>query len=124
MGEADVDKIEPTNEPERQYVEEVEDYTPETEETTPSTVPSPMRANSNGGNEADGDSDASLETELKQESESNRTRWQKENRRAWQKKWEELKLNSMFLTPESRDQFLDSNQPHSESKLRTQVFII
>ena len=41
------------NEPERKYVEEVEDYYPETftEETTPSTAPSPIRSNSNGGNE-------------------------------------------------------------------------
>ena len=48
----DLDKIKPTNEPENKYVEEVEDDTPETvtEETT-STAPSPMRANSNGGNE-------------------------------------------------------------------------
>ena len=48
----DLDKVKPTNEPENKYVEEMEDDTPETvtEETT-STAPSPMRANSNGGNE-------------------------------------------------------------------------
>ena len=45
--------IEPENEPERKYIEEVEDYSGETftEETTPSSAPSPVRTNSNGGNE-------------------------------------------------------------------------